>query len=445
MRLLFDIETNGLLDTLTTIHCICAHDLDTGENFGWRPHEIEEALEVMAKADVLIAHNGYDFDFPAIQKVYPDWEPEGELWDTMVLSRLIESNVKEGDFALMKRGVLPPQFIGRHSLKSWGYRLGEYKGEYGETADWSEFTEEMFEYCHQDVRVTRKLWEYLDPEGYAEKAVKLELQTAQLIAQQTRNGFVFNVQAAQKLYQECLLMKVSLTSSLKQSFGTWWASNGETVPKRTAGIRTKDAVYTKIKRVEFNPGSRQHIAKRLGDFYGWKPEAWTPGGEPQVDESVLSKLDYPEASQMNDYLILGKFMGQLHDGKAAWLTKCSHGKIHGRVNTNGAVTGRATHSDPNLGQVPSLRYGPDGILTGVKGHFGLEARTLFTVPEGWFLLGSDASGLELRCLAHFMARWDNGAYAREVLEGDIHTVNQQAAGLPTRNNAKTFIYAFLKF
>lgn len=444
MRLLFDIETDGLLDTLTTIHCICAHDLDTGEDFGWRPHEIEQALEVMGSADELIAHNGYDFDFPAIQKVYPNWKPRGKLTDTLVLSRLIESNVKEGDFPLMKRGILPGGMAGSHSLKAWGYRLGELKGDFGETTDWSEFTESMFTYCQQDVRVTRKLWEHLDPEGYSQTAVDLELQTAQLIAKQTQNGFVFDVKAAEALYQECLLKKVELTQTLKDTFGTWWASNGETVPKRTAGPRTEGAAYTKIKKVEFNPGSRSHIAKRLKDFYGWEPEAWTPSGEPQVDEGVLSKLEYPEAQLMNEYLILGKFMGQLADGNNGWLKKAVNGKIHGRVNTNGAVTGRATHSNPNLGQVPSLRVDKDGNkLMGIQGHFGVEARSLFTVPDGWVLMGSDASGLELRCLAHFMARWDKGKYAREVLDGDIHTVNQEAAGLPTRPQAKTFIYAFL--
>jgi len=106
--------------------------------------------------------------------------------------------------------------------------------------------------------------------------------------------------------------------------------------------------------------------------------------------------------------------------------------MYGRINTNGAITGRCTHSRPNMAQVPS-----------VGSPYGKECRSLFKATDGAVLIGCDASGLELRCLAHYLYPYDGGDYANKILQGDIHTVNQNAAGLPTRDAAKTFIYAFL--
>lgn len=184
-----------------------------------------------------------------------------------------------------------------------------------------------------------------------------------------------------------------------------------------------------MKTVVFNPNSRDHISNRLMKIYGWKPVDRTPSGKPKVDETVLSKLPYPEAKKLAEYMMIQKIIGMLAEGDNAWLKLQKDGRIHGSIITNGAVTGRATHSRPNVGQVPS-----------VKKPLGAACRELFgTYPQ----LGCDVSGLELRMLGHFMALHDNGEYAREVIEGDIHTINQKAAGLPTRDHAKTFIYAFL--
>jgi DNA polymerase I-like protein with 3'-5' exonuclease and polymerase domains len=188
---------------------------------------------------------------------------------------------------------------------------------------------------------------------------------------------------------------------------------------------------TKTKVIPFNPASRQQIADRLQQK-GWKPEEFTPSGEPKVDEKILAGIDMPEAQLLTEYLMLNKRLGQLGNGKQAWLKLEKDGVIHGRVNHMGAVTSRCTHSDPNVAQVPS---------TGAA--FGKECRELFHAPEGYSLLGADASGLELRCLAHYMNRYDGGAYGKEILSGDIHTANQNAAGLETRPQAKTFIYGFL--
>jgi DNA polymerase I len=141
---------------------------------------------------------------------------------------------------------------------------------------------------------------------------------------------------------------------------------------------------------------------------------------------TLSEIDLPEAKLVAEFLMLQKRVGLV----SSWLDAADvKGFVHGRVISNGAVTGRMTHSSPNMGQIPS-----------VSSPYGVECRSCWTVPEGYKLVGCDLSGIELRCLAHYMK---DDEWTRELLEGDIHTKNQLAAGLPERNMAKTMIYATL--
>jgi DNA polymerase I-like protein with 3'-5' exonuclease and polymerase domains len=195
----------------------------------------------------------------------------------------------------------------------------------------------------------------------------------------------------------------------------------------------KDAVKTgnAVKEIPFNPGSRKQIAERLMGL-GYELPTENDGVSYKVDESVLRGIDHPIAEDLLSYLLVQKRLGQLAEGQQAWLKLQKNGVIHGRVNTNGAVTGRCTHQTPNVAQVPSVRA-----------EYGTECRELFKARHGYKLVGCDASGLELRMLAHYMAFYDGGQYAKIVTEGDVHTVNQQAAGLETRDQAKTFIYALL--
>jgi DNA polymerase I-like protein with 3'-5' exonuclease and polymerase domains len=189
----------------------------------------------------------------------------------------------------------------------------------------------------------------------------------------------------------------------------------------------------------FNPSSRDHIARWLQEVYGWKPEEYTEKGSIIINEKVLNKLEFDEGKLLASYFTVAKLVGQLAEGDNAWLKKVGKdGRMHGSIDTLGAVTRRCTHSKPNVAQVPSNRA--------YKGH---ESRSLFGVSKGKKLVGCDADGLELRTLSHYMALYDNGVYAAAVDQGkkedgtDIHTLNQRAAGLPTRDDAKTFIYAFL--
>ena len=414
MKYIWDIEADNLLDEVTQVWCHVFRDVDTDEVHTFDPTQTQDALAFMDKAETLIGHNVSDYDLRVIKKLH-GYTYKGEVIDTLVYSRTVWPDVKEIDFKLNKRGNFPQKLIGSHSLKAWGIRLGELKGDYNSGSEsFAAYTPEMLDYCIQDTMVTSKLYRKILDKNFSQEALDLETEIHTLLLQQQEHGFDFNVQEAQALYSRLAQRRSDIENELVSTFEP-----------------TIIELKTKTKTIPFNPASRQQIADRLMKR-GWKPKAFTDSGEPKVDETVLSGIDMPEAQLLNEYLLLNKRIGQLATGKQAWLKMEKGGKIHGRVNHMGAVTSRCTHSNPNTAQIPS-----------VGAPYGKECRELFIAPSGYSLLGADASGLELRCLAHYMAAYDDGAYADVVLNGDIHTANQQAAGLESRNQAKTFIYGFL--
>lgn len=438
MALIFDLETDGLLDEVTKIHCLVIKDTEidhvyicSGEK------DIKDGLELLMEKTrfhhVISGHNIIKYDIPVIQKLYPWFTVDpSKVFDTLVATRLIWANIKDNDNILLKENRLPGKLYGSHSLEAWGYRLGNYKGDY--KGGWETFTQEMLDYCIQDVEVTSALYEKIVGKNYSQQALELEHQVAWLMAKQERNGFHFDMKKASDLLSRLVQRRGELERELKDYFGSWVIQLPPFVPKvnnKTRGY-VRGVPVEKTKTVEFNPSSRDHIADRLMTLYGWKPTVFTEGGKPQVDEVILGELDYPPCKLLTEYLTVQKRISQLFEGGQAWMKCEKQGRIHGSINTNGAVTGRATHSYPNISQVPSS-----------GSAYGRDCRELFTVPDGWTLVGADASGLELRCLAHYMAKYDGGKYGEVLLNGDIHTENQKAAGLSTRAQAKTFIYGFL--
>lgn len=434
MALIFDIETDGFLQDVTKIHCLVIKDTESGIVRSFLPDQTSETLKqgfkFLQEADCIIAQNGIKYDIPVIQKLYPWFTvDESKVIDTLVLSRLIYSDLRDRDGAYIETGRLPSKLWASHSLKAWGYRLGMLKGEYGEQENaWETFTPEMLEYCIQDVEVTHKLYEFFLTSNYSQEAIDLEHQAAWICARMERSGWPFDKKSAAELYSKLVEERNAI---LKEMTETFEPIVEERWSEKT-GKRLKDKV------TPFNPGSRQQIADRLIKKYDWEPKDYTPSGQPKVDEEVLSRLPYPEAKTLARFFLVEKRVGQLAEGEQAWLKLERSGVIHGSINPNGAVTGRATHQAPNMAQVPTVRS-----------PYGKECRGLFTVPSGFSMVGCDLSGLELRCLAHFMHKWDDGQYGETVINGksedgtDIHSVNQRAAGLPTRDNAKTFIYGYL--
>lgn len=473
-RLVFDIETNGFLDVLDRIHCLWLHDLDTEQYHSFTDDcdeypSIEEGLTMLSQADMVAGHFILGFDLPAIQKVHPEFKlKEGcVVRDTVLMSELMYSNLRDLDFARYNKekpkrergetkGIFPGQFIGRHSLESWGHRLREHKGDYSKEMKakgldpWAEWNPAMHDYCGQDVKVNVKLWHILVKQGWSDRALDIEHRFRQLMIKMMDSGFPFREKDAVELYGTLGKERAKVLDELQTVFPAFYKRDGKRVtPQKSLSYkdplradRTSGASFTPVVLTEFNPGSRQHIANRLKFKYGWKPEQFTEDGNPKLDEDVLSDLPYPEAKLVGRYLMLEKRIGQLAEGKQAWLKKCrssvhGHARIHGRISTAGAVTRRCTHSDPNLGQVPSLKNAKGEV------PFGRECRRLFYAPEGWQMVGVDASGLELRCLAHYLAKYDDGKYAELVLHGDVHTANMEAMGLSDRSLAKTVTYATL--
>lgn len=453
--LLFDIETDGLLDTVSVVHSNVIKDIQTGQVYSAHDHEgskvsIEQSLEILEKAPLIVGHNIIKYDIPAIQIVYPGWEPRGRVIDTLVCSRLIWPDLKDSDFRLARKNKLfPKKLIGSHSLEAWGYRLGNFKDDFGKTTDWKNWSPEMQEYCEQDVEVTEALYRHILNQRYSSEAIALEHEFQRVIWLQEASGFPFDLEAAHDLYAELAAKRQELEDGLQEAFPPKVIEE-EFVPKANNRKRgyIKGVPIIRRKEIPFNPGSRKQVAERLIENFGWEPEEYTPTGQPIVSEEVLNHLDYPEAKLIADYYLVQKRLGQLAEGKAAWLKLERNGRIHGTVITNGAVTGRCTHNSPNVAQVPSV---------GVP--YGEQCRALFHAPKGYVLMGCDASGLELRCLGHYMARYDGGAYIDVILNGDIHWANTQALGLVAdgeerdeenehhnwaRNKvAKRFIYAFL--
>ena len=454
----FDLETDGLLDEVTKIHTIGMSIPDAAATTtGPKQDAIDHALGMLESADVLIGHNIIGYDIPVIQKLYPGWKPSGYVLDTTVLARLAYPHLQQVDFSRAPNG-LPRNLYGSNSLKAWGYRIGELKGDYGsQQGAWDAWSEEMDTYCRQDVEVTKKLMRHLMSCDISDKAAEMELHLQEIICQQERHGFLFDVAAAQKLTAQLGERRDELLEKLQQTFPPKPAKllgpYGNQKARMTRlladdGYDEMSWMFPDVrnqlewlgikfkweKEQPFNPNSEKQIIERLQEM-GWEAKEFTDKGQPKMDEPILLQVgrEFPEAEPLVEYSLVTKRLSQIAEGRGAWLKMVGDdGRMHGRCNTMGTITYRFTHSSPNMAQVP-----------GVRAPYGKECRSFFHVAPGFRLVGCDVSGLELRLLAHYMSRWDGGEYAKIILEGDIHTRNQETAGLSTRDQAKTFIYAFL--
>ena len=393
-KIILDIETNSTHNKIW----MCATREIGGDVTVWK--EASELQKYLDSCDLIIMHNGICFDAPVLRKSWNITMKQSQMCDTLVLSRL-----------------LSPSLEGGHSLAAWGGRLGFPKGDFN---DWDAgYSAEMETYCIQDTLVTEKLYLHLTTEltrnKFEERSIKLEHNVQAVIAKQEESGFKLNERDAIILLSTLQNKLVVLETELQNIF-----------PTKTI-LRVSEKTGKPLKPIiePFNPGSRKQIGERLQEK-GWKPDKYTETGQPIVDEGTLEGLDFPEAKAIAEYLLLQKRIAQIQ----SWLKVVQpDGRVRGKVITNGAVTGRMTHHSPNMAQVPSC-----------GSPYGEDCRDLWIVEKGYKLVGVDASGLELRMLAHYMK---DDAYIYEVTQGDIHTANQKAAGLETRSQAKTFIYAFL--
>ena len=393
MRVAIDIETNLKHNT---IWCCSTYNLDTKEVKTWT--SAQDFNKFIQQAKLIIAHNGISFDYPVLNRVWKTSIRLSQVRDTLVMSRLSS-----------------PSREGGHSLANLAKLVNRTKKEYEDFE--GGLTDKMIEYCQEDVTICGELYLYLTQElrGFSEQSIELEHKVQAIITKQEKHGFKLDTVKAQCLLGQWKRRLSDIEEELQTIFP----------PIITQRFSEKTGKQLKDDVEVFNPGSRQQIAKRLIEK-GWKPTKHTEKGAVIVDESVLDGVDIPEAKRIAEYLLIQKRVAQVE----SWLEFVSdERRVHGKVITNGAVTGRMTHHSPNMAQVPSS-----------SSPWGHECRDCWTVDDGKVLVGADAASLELRMLAHYMK---DESYAKEIVEGDIHTKNQLAAGLETRAQAKTFIYALL--
>ena len=417
-----DIETDGLNPSV--VWCIAVQDIHSGQVITFSETTLGLFKPWLAsEVDCLVFHNGISFDVPVLERLLGIVFDSIQIEDTLVLSQLDE-----------------PRKDGGHSLASWCERLGFDKGDH---SDWSEFSKEMLDYCIIDVKITTKLYRHMLLKELSQDAKELEYATKKHCSVQEKTGWLFDLQGAIELLQNInedlrdveeqvhkTFIPLPLWKSKKAVTNRWKKTGGRTVAYQSEVDlechTNDDGDYGYWTYPELNLGSRQQVGRHLV-HYGWKPTVFTETGKPKVDESTLKDVDIPEAKMIAHYLMLQKRQGQV----SSWIDEYNYKtkRIHCRVHTIGTVTHRMSSSNPNLQQV-----------TASNKEYGREMRELFIVPSDKVLVGADLSGLELRCLAHYMK---DSNYTEEILSGDIHTANQKAAGLKTRDESKRFIYAYL--
>lgn len=422
MRVFLDVETTVITDILPDriFLIVCKDDKQITY---FKEDELDKFGAYIDRYDEFVGHNIIGFDAPVIKKIIGiDLHDKGKVIDTLVLSRLFN-----------------PSREGGHSLKSFGERLKFGKLDF---KNFSEYSDEMLEYCIRDVELTERVLGYLikhNPD-FSREAIRLEHDIARIITRQENNGFLFDVVKADLLLGKLREKINEIEQKVRERFTPLptfvkivkprYRRDGSlsTVGLNSLGEGWVNVMgdFSLIEMKEFNLGSRQQIARWLRNF-GWNPSKFTEHGQPIVDEKVLQGItDIPEAELIKEFLLLQKRIAQVE----SWVEAVARdGRVHGRVITNGAITGRMSHQSPNMAQVPAV-YSP----------YGKECRELWVVPEGYKLVGVDASGLELRILSHYM---NDKEYIDAIINGDIHTTNQNLAGLSTRDQAKTFIYAFI--
>jgi DNA polymerase-1 len=391
MNVVLDIETDSL--DAQKIHCIVAKDLSTSQVHVWDHNNLDKFKPWSYTVAKFIMHNGISFDAPILNRLLGTDIKLSQMIDTLVMSQLFN-----------------PMREGGHSLRAWGDKLSYPKWEYD---NFTSYTPDMLEYCKNDVDLTENLYKQLLIEGksFSSFSIALEHKIRAIIDQQEKNGFALNIQKTIGL-----LARLSDEAHILET----WAKK-EFEP-------TVVLMKTKTKYIPFNMGSRQQIANRLMER-GWKPKQFTDKGNIIVSEEILNKINMEEAKKFSKFFLLQKRIVQIQ----SWINSYNDvtNRVHGRVLTLRTITGRMAHYNPNMAQIPAIRS-----------PFGKECRDCWTVenPHTHTLVGTDASGLELRCLAHLM---DDKDYINEVIHGDVHTTNMKMAGLTNRDQAKTLIYAFM--
>ena len=443
-----DIEADSLHPTV--IWCMCWRNVLTGQVGECRDlYSIKDFFSSTVGA-YYVGHNILKFDAPVLARLAGTDIGVHNCIDTLVLSTLYSPSLQNG-----------------HSLGAWGERLGKDKINFN---DWSKLSDEMVTYCHMDVTITTELFvrliRTLTNIEFSEKSIWIQHHITSIIEEQRENGFRFDGQRAIVLYQQLRKREEELQDEIRRAF----------LPKRVyisrrpyhtkAGRST--AIYNKDKEryiiqpsddkehyeayedVPFNIGSPTQRTKKLTDL-GWEPLEFTPvtkkggGGNPKpFDKGDLSpslkvfleKNPVPEVEMIARWMSINGRANMINTWLENWNEddQCIHGKLFI------ADTLRFRHQAPNTANIPAVRQNKLGeVLRNEQGYYTYEARDLWVARPGRVLVGTDAAGLELRMLAHYLNRAD---FTTQVIEGDPHQYNADTVGI-TRPEAKTLIYAIM--
>lgn len=420
----------------------------------YSPGLLENAIDELMRSQLIVGHKAASFDVPLLQHFYPKFRQWGGfVFDTLAVSRMVFFATLEDRGRVFREKYppdererkLPVALLKSHSLEAWGYRLGiEKKHADVDESFYEEYSPELMERCVSDVHLTNRLYSFLKDTGpmpgwprSSERSMLYESTVSGILGRMERNGVGFDRDGAVALCAHLAEERERVLRKLRDQAPVWYETHSR---KRTARYTKdkpwpiryeKDAEFST--RIEFNPASPVHRAKLLMEEYGWKPSKKTDAGNWITDEETLRDLPYPVVSDLLKAMTIGKRLGQIAEGKWAWL-KCERdGRIHGAVHATGTRTSRGAHFSPNLGQVPRI-----GSL------YGKECRALFRPTQpGWLQVGVDAKGLELRLLGHRLEPFDQGRFIDQVLTGDVHSTWMEITGLLSRDHQKEFTYAFL--
>ena len=426
----FDLEADGFLRDATKIHCIAARHLESRKEFFFGPDEIQEGVDFLQSCEIIVAHNGIGYDYPLIQRLYPEWKlPLYE--DSLILSRLYNPD---------RNG---------HSIEAWGLTLGQAKPEH---EDWSVYTEDMGHRCREDTRILSKvLRRLLDEAGSHdwEEAIRTEYNIQWLQNKIEHRGVRLSEQVyeaadhLERLTNEKYgILSSSLPTLVKQKGTTVLKpfTKAGTIAKRVINILGKPVSvggpFSGVEFVPLNLNSPQQLNGFLLSI-GWEPTEFNykkakrggfelnPDGtyvisSPKVTEDSLEPLDHPVAEHLKDWRVLRHRLSILrHVNKSTkkptgWVnTVRDDHRIEARAIPCGTNTHRYTHS--NIVNLPTVGTAHSEFI-----------RSMLIASDGMIMAGTDAAGIQARLGGHFAYPYDGGEYARELLDGDIHSKNAAA-------------------
>jgi DNA polymerase I-like protein with 3'-5' exonuclease and polymerase domains len=456
-EMVFDIETDGLWPNYTKVHCISIMALEGSKNaiesfsdtmIPEVQGTIQDGLKRLSEASTLICHNQLNFDLPCLKELY-DWTPskDTKIFDTLVVSRLLNPDRPKPIGVACKGGP--------HSLEAWGCRTGTAKPVH-ET--WDVFDAAMLRRNRQDVEINASVYTFLklEMQGWDwSEALEIEHKVAEIITRQERNGVHFNVDYARQCVNELDLRIQSIDDQLIPNLPQFVEQVGASIQKpfKTNSDYTKrtsdwypdlpssgagyvGGPFSKLNYRKLDLGSIQQVKEYLFT-QGWEPTEWNYNDDGERTSPKLTEDSYPSIKGNIGKLISDRLHYSHRRAQIlGWISRIRNdGRLSAGANTCGTPTGRMRHQ--NVVNVPKA---VDTVF------YGKEMRSMFTASPGRVMVGHDAEGLELRMLAHYMG---DKKFTESIISGDkklgtdVHTINRDLAGLNTRDQAKTFIYALI--